>query len=63
MNTCTVCILENAKLQWKNNILPLERCAEDEQLFMKLDNFIPFSRPQPGTVFIQLMTEMDVSNN
>ena len=30
---------------------------------MKLDNFVPFSRPQSGTVIIQLMTELDVSNN
>ena len=30
---------------------------------MKLDNFVPFGRPQPGTVIIQLMTELDVSNN
>ena len=30
---------------------------------MKLDNFAPFGRPQSGTVLIQLMTELDVSNN
>ena len=31
---------------------------------MKLDNFVPFGRPQSGTVIIiQLMTEFDVSNN
>ena len=31
---------------------------------MKLDNFVPFNgRPQPGTVIIQLMTELDVSDN
>ena len=30
---------------------------------IKLDNFVPFGRPQPGTVIIQLMTECDVSNN
>ena len=31
---------------------------------MKLDNVIPFSRPQSGTVIIyQLMTQLDVSNN
>ena len=30
---------------------------------MKLDNFAPFGRPQPGTVIIQLMAELDVSNN
>ena len=30
---------------------------------MKLDNFVPFGRPQSGTVIIQLMTELDVSNN
>ena len=30
---------------------------------MKLDNFAPFVRPQSGTVIIQLMTELDVSNN
>ena len=29
---------------------------------MKLDNFVPFGRPQSGTVIIQLMTELDVSN-
>ena len=30
---------------------------------MKLDNFVPFGTPQSGTVIIQLMTELDVSNN
>ena len=30
---------------------------------MKLDNFVPFCRLQSGTVIIQLMTELDVSNN
>ena len=30
---------------------------------MKLDNFGPFGRTQSGTVIIQLMTELDVSNN
>ena len=30
---------------------------------MKLDNCVPFGRPQSGTVIIQLMTELDVSNN
>ena len=30
---------------------------------MKLDNVVPFGRPQSGTVIIQLMTEFDVSNN
>ena len=30
---------------------------------MKLDNFVPFGRPQSGTVIIQLMTKLDVSNN
>ena len=30
---------------------------------MKLDNFVPFGRPQSGTVIIQLMTELDVPNN
>ena len=29
---------------------------------MKLDNFVPFGRPQVGTVIIQLITELDVSN-
>ena len=29
---------------------------------MKLDDFVPFGRPQSGTVIIQLMTELDVSN-
>ena len=29
---------------------------------MKLDNFVPFGRPQSGTVIIQLMAELDVSN-
>ena len=28
---------------------------------MKLDNFVPFGRPQSGTVIIQLMTVLDVS--
>ena len=30
---------------------------------MKLDNFVLFGRPQSGTVIIQLMAELDVSNN
>ena len=30
---------------------------------MKLDNFVPFGRPKSGTVIIQFMTELDVSNN
>ena len=30
---------------------------------MKLDNFVPFGRPQSGTVIIQLVIELDVSNN
>ena len=30
---------------------------------MNLDNFVPFGRPQSGRVIIQLMTELDVSNN
>ena len=29
---------------------------------MKLDNFVPFGKPQSGTVIIQLMTDLDVSN-
>ena len=63
VNTCTVCILENAKFQRKNNILPFEKCAEHYQLFMKLDNFELFGRLHSGTVIIQLMAELDVSNN
>ena len=47
----------------KYNIFPFEKCAEHLQYFMKLDNFVPFGRPQSGTVIIQLMTELDVSNN
>ena len=30
---------------------------------MKLDNSVTFCRPQSGTVIIQLMVELDVSNN
>ena len=30
---------------------------------MKLDNFVPFGRPQSGTVIIQLTTQFNVSNN
>ena len=30
---------------------------------MKLHNFVPLGRPQSGTLLIQLMTELDVSNN
>ena len=30
---------------------------------MILDNFVPFGRPQSGTVIMQLMTELDVSSN
>ena len=30
---------------------------------MKLDNCVPFGRPRSGTVIIQLITELDVSNN
>ena len=29
---------------------------------MKLDTFVPFGKPQSGTVIIQLMTELDVSS-
>ena len=29
---------------------------------MKLDNFVPFGRPQTSTVIIQLTTEFNVSN-
>ena len=32
-------------------------------MLMKLDNFVPFVRPQSGKVIIQLMTELGVSNN
>ena len=35
-------------------MLPFEKCAE---------HFIPFGRPQSGTVIVQLMIELDVSNN
>ena len=32
VNTCTVCILENAKISVENkNILPFEKCAEHKQ--------------------------------
>ena len=40
--------------------LPLDKCAEHLEYFMKLDNFVLFGRPQSGTVNIQLMTELDV---
>ena len=30
---------------------------------MKLATFVPFGEPQSGTVIMQLMTELDVSNN
>ena len=30
---------------------------------MQLDDFVPFGRPHSGTVIIQLMTELDVSDN
>ena len=30
---------------------------------INIDNFVPFGRPQSGTVIIQLMAELDVSNN
>ena len=43
----------------KDNFLPFEH----KQYFMKLDNFVPFVRPLSDTVIIQLMTELDVSNN
>ena len=29
---------------------------------MKLDNFVPFGRPQSCTVIIQMTTKLDVSN-
>ena len=29
---------------------------------MKLNNFVTFGRPQSGTMIIQLMSELDVSN-
>ena len=30
---------------------------------MKLDNFVPFGRPQSGSVIVQLMAELGVTNN
>ena len=30
---------------------------------LNLDNFVPFGRPQSGTLIIQLMTELGVSNS
>ena len=30
---------------------------------MNLDDFVPFGWPQSGSVIIQLMTELEVSNN
>ena len=30
---------------------------------MKSDNFVSFGRPYYGTVIIQMMTELDISNN
>ena len=30
---------------------------------MKLDNIVQFGRQQSGTVILQLMVELDVSNN
>ena len=30
---------------------------------MKLDNFVPFDRSQSGKVIIQVLIELDVSNN
>ena len=47
----------------KYNILPFEKCAKYLQLFIKLDNFVLFGRPQSCTEIIQLMTKLDVSNN
>ena len=29
---------------------------------MKLDNFVTFGSPQSGSMIIQVMTELDVSN-
>ena len=52
MNTCTVCILENAKFQCRTLTIVHE-----------ISYFCPFGRPQSGSVIIQLMTELDVSNN
>ena len=48
--------------KYEYNILPFEKCAEHLQQFMKLITFVPFCGPQSGTVIIQLMTELDVSN-
>ena len=47
----------------KYNILPFEIWAEHQQKLIKLDNFVPFGRPQSGTVIVQLMTRCNVSNN
>ena len=63
MNTCTVCILDKQNVNGKYNFLPFEKCAEHQQYFMKIDNFVPFGRLQCGSVIIQLMTELDDSNN
>ena len=46
----------------KYNFLSLEKCAKILKKFRKLDNFVPFGRPQSGTVIRQLMYEFDVSN-
>ena len=42
---------------------PLKSVQNIKNSFMKLDDFVPFGRPQSGTVIIQLMTKLDVSNN
>ena len=47
----------------KITFLPFDKFAKHQQYVIKLDNFVPFGRPQSCSVIIQLMTELGVSNN
>ena len=47
----------------ENKTFNLWKSAQNiKKKFIKLDNFVTFGRPQSGTMIIQLMTELDVSN-
>ena len=55
VNACTVCKLENAKFQWKTYITfyLLKSVQNIYNSLLKINNFVPYGRPQSGTVIIQ----------
>ena len=51
------------KISVKNLTFYLLKSVQNINIFVKLDNFVPFGRSQYGTVILQLMAKLDVSNN